>query len=349
MADFAVTENGATTYYGADGQPYPVAPAGPGYNQPVIVPNDPTAPTPSATTAAPTSGPSPTANITPAPAYTLPANTPTLTSDQSSAKAIITDTLDQYGLGSLATNAWNMYLAGESTDQVMLEIRGTPEYKQRFPGMAALAASGHAITETDYINLENKYTAVLRQAGMPAGFYDTPDDFATFIGKQVSPDELTSRLNDATALTYTLPPEVRANLGRLYGMSIGDITAHFLDPDVAQPLLHQQFLSAGAAAGAQLSGYGNLTASEAQQVALSGADFGQSLQGFGQLAGESQLFTPLAGNQGESAISEQDQLAAQFGGNANAQRRIQQRAAQRVAVFNEGGGATHGGFGKATT
>lgn len=272
-----------------------------------------------------------------------------LTSGQQSAKAILTDALTQAGLSALADQAWQWMLDGMPKEQVWIEIRKTDQYKQRYPGMAELQSKGRAITEGQYIDLERSYVSLYRQAGLPAGFYDQPADFGSLIGGDVSPQELGARLDEYKTLTYTLPPQVRDEFGRLYGMSAGDITAYIIDPTRALPIIHNQFLAAQAGAGANQAGYGNISRSEAEQLGLTGVDYGKALQGFGSLVNEQQLFTPLVGNAGENAITRDEQLGAQFGGNANAQRRIDQRARQRVATFQEGGGYQKGGFGKAAS
>lgn len=260
-----------------------------------------------------------------------------LTTEQRSAKAILADTLGEYGLGSLADKAWNLYLNGEPIEQVMLEIRKTPEYQARFPGMAQLSKEGRAISETDYINLEKSYVSLFRQSGLPAGFYDQPDDFANYIANEVSPQELSARLDVAKTAVYNTPPEVRAELGRLYNVQPGDVMAFLLDPSKALPIIQNQFAAAAAGAASKLSGYGALTQNEAEQVALAGGTFQQDAQGFDQLAQEGELFGGLPGEADQSTVARDEQLGATFGGNTAAQRRIAQRAAQRKAAFGGGG------------
>src|SRR5262245_5462889 len=95
-----------------------------------------------------------------------------------SAKQLITNFLTNYGLGSLYTWAWNKYLAGESVAQIMLELRDTKEYKQRFPAMATLAKDGRAITEQDYINYEQGVRSLLQQYGIAPEMYSSRADIA---------------------------------------------------------------------------------------------------------------------------------------------------------------------------
>lgn len=267
------------------------------------------------------------------------------TTDQQSAKAIITATLAEYGLESLAETAWQAYLAGTPMEQVMLDIRKTPQYKTRFAGMEALQKKGRAITEGEYISIEKQYVSMFRQAGLPAGFYDSPDDFAGFISNEVSPQEMGARLDVARVALYETPPVVREQLASLYGLGSGDVMAFLLDPVKALPVLKQQFAAAEAAGASSLSGYGMLSRLEAENVALSGRTFDQFSQGFDDLAKSTELFQPIMGEGSQDSINRDEQLGAVFGGNTSARRRLEKRAKERAAAFQGGGGfaRTQGG------
>lgn len=274
-----------------------------------------------------------------------PSSTPTTTTADSGARATIQATLDTYGLGSLADWYWNQVTAGVPDAQIMIDLRKTPEYQQRFPGMAALSAKGQAIDEGTYISLERQYQSLFRQAGLPQGFYDSPDDFGTYIANNVSPNEMQGRLDVAKTAAYDTPPEVRVQLARLYNTDIGGVTAYLLDPEKSVPLLQKQFAAAESAAAGQLSGYGTLTRDEAERIAQFGRSFADTQTGFNELANSKELFAALPGE--TDVINRNDQLDAAFGGNGNAQRRIEQKRRQREATFSESGQT--GGFGVAST
>lgn len=265
------------------------------------------------------------------------------------AQGILRARLDAWGMGALADRAWAYYQTNPNPDMFVYWLRQQPEYNQRFVAMKQLIADGHAMSEADYIATETAYKQVLRQGGLPSGFYDTPDDFARFLTSQTSPAELANRVQEYTNFTYNLPPLVRDEFARQYGLSNGDITAYIIDPTRALPILHNQMLSAQVGAGARQAGFGNLTRSESESIAQLGVDFNAALQGFGQLQNMQQLFTPLLGDQGEQDITREQQLGAAFGGDTAAQRAIQQQGARRVAAFAGGGSYANGGLGKAST
>lgn len=266
---------------------------------------------------------------------------------EESAKGVITGFLGQYGLGALADRAWQMYLDGQSIEEIMLNLRSTDEYKARFPAMDALAKKGHAITEAEYVNIERQYTQLFRQYGLPQGFYDTAADFTSFIEGEVSPSELQERLQEHQRITYELPPQVREEMSRLYGLTAGDITAYIINPTKALPLLQNQFLAAESAAGAAMSGFGALTKDESERLAQFRIGFDEARQGFTALVDNRELFSALAGDEGDEAISRDEQLGAAFTGNANAARRIRRKQRKRQAVYEEGGDYGTGGFGVA--
>lgn len=272
-----------------------------------------------------------------------PTGTTGLTADQQSAKASIDATLGAYGLSSLGDFAWKEYLAGVPVAQVMLDIRNRPEYKARFPAMAQLAAEGRAISEGQYIGFEQSASAVFQKYGLPKTFFDQPADFARFLTGDVSIAELDTRVGLASQAAVG-DPMVRDALARIDGVSAGDLTAYYLDPNKALPLLQRNANAADVLAASNRTGYGDVGVSGALSLAEQGVSGAQAQQGFGTLAADKQLFTGLAGTT-ETGIDQQVQLGAAFGGNAADQEVIRRRAAERAAQF-QGGGSVSGSSSK---
>lgn len=261
-----------------------------------------------------------------------------MTTEEQSARGILNSYLGQYGLGSLADWAWQKWQAGESIDQIMLELRSTPEYKQRFPAMDALAAKGRAITEQQYLYYEQQATSYFRAAGLPSGFYDQPDDFAKLLTSEVGLPELQARVQAYQQAAFSSPPEVLQSLKDLYGVTSGELTAFFIDPDKALPLIQQRFASAQAAGWAEKTGFGTLDQQQAEMIGKMGLTENQVAQQFGQIAASNELFNPLAGAD-ESTIDRNTVLGAAFGQNAEDQRVLEQRKQSRVSGFAGGGKA----------
>lgn len=260
------------------------------------------------------------------------------TEQAQSARALLEGTLGEYGLSALADRVWQQYLDGIPIEQIMLDLRKTPEYKARFPGMDALSQKGRAISEREYIEIEKQYVSLFRQSGLPEGFYDGADDFANFIANEVSPQEMSGRLELARVAMYELPPQVRDEWTRLYGRTPGELMAQMLDPTKAEPLIRQQFVAAQAGAASRMTGYGALTANEAEQLGLSGRSFEQFAEGFDFLGDAQELFQPIVGETSTDQISREEQLGIVAGTGNAAARRLERRARERAAAFQGGGG-----------
>lgn len=115
------------------------------------------------------------------------------------------------------------------------------EYKQRFSGNEMRRKAGLAVlAPAEYLAVEAAYRQILDGAGMPRGFYDSPDDFSKWIGADVSPTEVKSRTDLAVAATSQSNTNTRRALSLLYGVNEGDLAAYFLDRDRALPLLQKR-------------------------------------------------------------------------------------------------------------
>lgn len=300
-----------------------------------------------------TFNPAPPPPSTPAPA---PAPTPVqqrATSETGiSAKGTLATTLAQYGLpASLADKLWDQEYVQKGTPiQTIIDVAlpNTDEYKQRFPGLTSLRERrnrGESVlipSVTQYLELETGIASVLRDSGLPAGFYDDPSDFATFIGGSTSPKEIEDRISLARNVAFNAPVEVRQELSRVYGLEPGDLVAYFLDPQRMLPDL-QKKANAAAVGGATIrSGFGLLTQQEMEQLSASGVTDTEAAQRSGALVPLSGLFAETAG---EAAAGDQlgrDEQVGYIGGSAQAVTSIERRRSRRQAQFEGGGGAAAG-------
>lgn len=253
------------------------------------------------------------------------------------AQAQMQATLNQWGLGSLAGQVYGWLTAGYDMNYVVQQIRNTPEYKARFPAMAERQKAGKpAISESDYLGLERSYDSVMHANGL-VGYFGR-DIYNRWIAGDVSPSEANDRAKAAYAAALGEPVEVRAELQRLYGQGAGAAaTAWWLDPKNALPEIQRRLVSGEIAGASVRTGYGLLTAAEAQQLASEGVTGTQAGQGFSALGHEQELFGLLPGESG-SVIGREQQLGAAFEGDSDAQRAIERRAQQRAAQFGGGGG-----------
>jgi hypothetical protein len=261
---------------------------------------------------------------------------------EQSAKATLNNTLAQYGLEGLGEFAWKEYLLGFPIEQILIDIRNTPEYKTRFPAMDYLGQQGKAITEAEYINYERSAASIMQAAGLPPGFYDQPSDFANFLKNDVALPELQNRVDLARTAIYQSDPDTLSALEDFYGAwgtpenMVGDLTAYFLDEQKALPLIQTRLAAAQTQSAAQRSGYGQITRTEAERLANLGITPEAAGKGFGSLASIEPLFTNLPGEVGTTPTREQGQAAA-FENNAEAQQAIEKQRRRRAAPFEQGG------------
>lgn len=264
-----------------------------------------------------------------------------------SARAIIQALMEEVGLGSLGDWAWAQYQSGVEPKDIVVLARQTPEYAARYPAMAELNRAGRGITEGQYQAYESTVRSLVQNFGLPKGMYDTPQDIANLLVKDVSTSEITSRIQLAAAAAYTAPAEVRQALTEKYGLTPGDMIGYWLDPDKAMPLIERQYNAA------QIMGAGSrygvdMGAQTAEEYAARGVGYDAAAQGFGQVAKQGSL----TAGPGET-ITQAELVDAQFGG-TKAQQKAERVAGGRVAAFSSGGGAVAGqagvtGLGTAST
>lgn len=252
----------------------------------------------------------------------------------------IQQALDQYGLGSLASWAWGRFQSGASVDQILLEVYQRPEFKATYPEYEVLAKKGRAYSIGELQAYRKAAVGIFRSYGIPQSFYDTPEELSQFAANEVSIAELSKRVADAAEAVYTTSPVVREQMQRLYGVQPGDMIAFWLDPQKAEPLIKQQFTAAQIAGQAVQTGYGMLTATEAEQLAGMGVTSERAQQGFAQLAQMEPLFKPI--REGEQEITQEVQLGAAFGRDAAASQQVEKRRQERQAEFQAGGGFAMG-------
>ena len=264
-----------------------------------------------------------------------------------SAIDMLNATLQTYGISSLSQWAWQSLVNGTPPAQILLELPQQQAFKDEFPEIEMRQKAGlPPVTAGDIVTYRNLAQQYMREAGLPPGFWDQKSDFANLIANNVSLNELQQRVDLARQAVYQMPQAARDVLARDYGITDGHLAANFLDPNQAEPLLQQHFLSAQIGGTAHTTGY-DTTRAQNEMLAQLGVTQSQAQSGFNQLANAKQLFQSLPG-ENTTGISQDDQLAAVFGGNADAQREISQRADQRRAVFGAGGSFAGGGAGAGT-
>lgn len=222
-----------------------------------------------------------------------------LTGATRDAYSSLVDLFSSYGLATLAPTILGYVQQGYGSDTITTLLQQTDAYKQRFAGNAIRQKNGLSVlSPADYLNAEQSYQSVMRAAGLPSGFYDSPQDFTNFIGQNVSATELQSRVQLASQATLTASPAYTQALQQM-GLSKGDLTAYFLDPTKALPLLQQQATTAAIGSEALQRGL-SFDQSYATQLAQAGFTQSQAAQGYGQISQEFNTFQQIAQQYGQN-------------------------------------------------
>jgi hypothetical protein len=249
-------------------------------------------------------------------------------------------TLRRYGLENLFDTLNRAIIAdptiARTTDALFGAVRNTDIYKQRFKGNADRVARGLSeLSEAEYVNQEEQYKTVLRNQGLRRGFYDSQDDFAKFIANDISPNELSDRIQQGYNAVVNAPPAVVNELKRLTGIDDSQLVEYFLDPAKTTTEIERKARSAQIAAQARTTANIVLTAQQAENLALSGVTQAAAQQGFSQIGEQAELFRT---NIGEQEITQEEILAGVFTNEQAAARRIAERRRRRQAGFEQGGG-----------
>jgi hypothetical protein len=275
-----------------------------------------------------------------------PANKPyqdLLQGAQRDAYLAITNLFKSYGLESLASKIYDYVKNGYSGDTISILLQDTPEYKTRFAGNEARKAAGlPVLSPGEYLATEASYRQIMESAGLPAGFYDQPSDFTTWIGKNVSPTEIQSRVDLASQATILANPSYREALNQM-GIKDSELTAYFLDPAKALP--HLQKAAATAAIGAQALEQGMSFDTEyAAKLAANGITAQQAQQGYSNIRQNLQGYQDLANIYGGGAYDQRTSEQAIFEQNAAAMERQRRLVQNQQASFGGAVGTGRAGL-----
>lgn len=205
-----------------------------------------------------------------------------LTGPDRDAYAAVTNTLKAFGLEALAPAVLGYIRQGYSQDTIALLLPETREYKRRFSANEARKKAGlPVLSPAEYLSVEESYRQIMSAAGLPAGFYDQPDDFTKWIAGDVAPVEIQQRVQVATDLVNNQDPSVKAQFQQWY--SHGDLVAYALDRERTTTILDRQWRAAQAGGAAADQGL-SLSQSQAERIAGTGLSAQQERSGITQAA-----------------------------------------------------------------
>jgi hypothetical protein len=257
-----------------------------------------------------------------------------------------------YGLGSLVEPLRGLVQNGISGDEFTLRLRETDAYKKRFSANAERIAKGlTALSESEYLDKEDKYQSVMRNYDLPASYYSkdslgTQAGFNKLLANDVSAVELEDRLIQAKDRVINANPEVAQALKAYYpGIGDGDILAYVLDPQNALKDIQRKVSAAeiGGAARAQ----GLMTGvSRAEELAGLGVTKAQAQEGYTNVAAMAPRGSELSAIYGQGAYGQSEAEAEVFNtsGAAEAAKKRKKLTSLETAQF--GGSSGVGALGR---
>lgn len=263
-----------------------------------------------------------------------------LTGADRDAAVALTALFTSYGLGSLAPKIIDFIKQGYSADTISVMLVDTDEYKKRFAANDARIKKGlPALSPAEYLSTESAYRDVMKQAGVPAGFYDQPSDFEAWLGNDVSPSEIKTRVDSATEMVNSLDSNTLDEFKKFY--TTGDIIAFALDQKRAAPLVGKAFEAAKVAGAAKSQGL-QIDQNTAEQLAGQGVSRAQAQQGFSFVASEKDNVEKLSAISGSGPLTQSDLVNEVFYNDAAAAEKRNKLASQERGRFGGSSGVGQG-------
>ena len=275
-----------------------------------------------------------------------------------SAYDLLYEQFNEFGLGSLVESLKGFITEGLSKAEFTLRLRNTDAYKKRFAANAQRIQKGlRALSEAEYINLEDQYQDVMRRYGLPESYYARGDmgrqeGFEKLIAGDVSNVELEDRIQTAQRRVINAAPQIKDALTQYYGNEIsnGDILAYVLDPDKAIENIKRKVTAAEIGGAAAIAGLG-ATRARAEELGAFGVTADQARQGFATIAEFLPSATKLGDIYAKQGLGPYNQAVAEsevFGvtGAADAAQKRRKLAQLETAQFSGTSGAAGGALGR---
>jgi len=249
---------------------------------------------------------------------------------------------ENYGLGSLAGKIYDYVKNGYSSDTISILLQDSDEYKKRFAANEQRKKAGLSVLNpAEYLAAENSYRQVMRQSGLPVGFYDTNDDFTNFLVGDVSPTELQDRVNLATQASALANSSYKQALQQM-GIGQGEVAAYFLDTKKAMPFIQKAAAQAAIGAEALQRGF-QFDQKYMEELATSGISREQAAQAYARIGDEFSTMSTLGQIYGGGWTQRQAEEDIFRGGTeASAQRR--RLTATERGSFSGSAGTARGGL-----
>jgi len=271
-----------------------------------------------------------------------------------SAYDLLAEEFNRYGLGGLVEDIKGLVQQNVSPSEFTIRLRQTDAYKRRFAANAQRIAKGlAAVSEAEYIGLEDQYQNIMRQYGLPDTYYakgemGRQEGFEKFIANDISAVELEDRIQTAQNRVMNASPEIAKALKDFYpDISNGDILAYTLDPKNAIKNIQRKVTAAEIQGAATAQGLNKITPdmtpeqiaayeARANFLAASGVDKAAAQQGFQTVAEISPRGSLLSDiyKQGPYGQVQAEQEVFNLAGSAEAARQRKKLTSLETAAFS---------------
>jgi hypothetical protein len=254
--------------------------------------------------------------------------------------------LTELGLGDLAKVINDMIKLDFAVSKIKMELPKTQEYKDRFPGMAALRDAGQAVSEATYISMEKGYLQTLQAYGLDTKTLGSRAQLGTYISNLVSPREFEERVNLAATRVKENADVISQFKAYYPEVDNSALTAYLLNPKVGMDIIKKQVRTAEIGAAAKSAGFAELASQTGIGTAgnlidaVGTSDYGTLKKQFGEaktLATQQERLSRIEGQQ-YSEIEAVNAAVAQNQGAILASRRRAER--ETMTRFGGASGVT---------
>lgn len=278
-----------------------------------------------------------------------------------SAYDLLFEEFNRYGLGALVSPLRRFIEDGISAAEFTIRLRNEPAYKKRFAANEGRIQKGlRALSEAEYIGLEDQYQDIMRRYGMPETYYRQEKDpvtgitlqpgFEKLIAGDVSAVELEDRVQTAYDRVINANPQISQTLREFYPeISNGDILAYALDPQNAINNIKRKVTASeigAAAAGEQLT-TGRTRAEQLASFGVTGQQFRQAAPTIREAATIGTRLSSIYGDEQYGQAEAEAELLDIAGAGEAASRR-KRLTGLETAQFSGTSGMARGALGRRT-
>lgn len=271
--------------------------------------------------------------------------------------AMLTDLFASYGLEGLSGEIADYMKQGLTATEALIKLKTNPNgaYAKRFAGNFTRVKNGlNAISEAEYINLENSYANTLKAYGLGNMVSTNRDDnykkFAEYIAGDISAVEFKDRVDTVVSRVQNSDPTIKATLKSFYPeITDADLVGYFLNPKENLPKLQEKVTASEI--GAAATGLGLTTnVTSATDLAKYGVDQKMAREGYSSIAGVLPVASKLGDIYNETGVkyAQAEGEAEVFKGSQDAATKRKRLASMERAAFGGSAGTGQSSLSKAT-